>query len=89
MSVTQKNIINERNLIIMSVIATTKSYGVRIKLNAGSTESGKVITNSVSLGTMAVGADQNKIMAVANLLEPVLENPIYAVEETTVKVLSE
>lgn len=74
---------------LKSVIAMTKSYGVRIKLNAGSTESGKVLTNSVSMGTMAVGADQNKILAVANALEAILDNPIYAVEETTVKVLSE
>ena len=74
---------------LKTVIATTKSYGVRIKLNAGTTESGKVITNSVSMGVMAVGADQNKIIAVANALETILDNPIYAVEETTVKVLSE
>ena len=73
----------------MSVIATTKSYKVTIKLNAGTTQSGKTITNSVSLGTMAVGASHDRIVAVSNLLEEVLDNPIYAIEEDTVKVLSE
>ncbi len=72
----------------MSVIATTKSYKVTLKLNSGSTPEGKVITTNVSLGSLRAGADQDKVMAVADLLEPVLESPLHSVEETTVKVLS-
>ena len=72
----------------MAVIATTKRYAVSIKLNAGSTSAGKVITKSCSLGSLRAGADQDKVMAVVDLLEPVLAYQIHSVEETTVKVLS-
>lgn len=73
----------------MAVIATVKTYRVSIKTNTGSTAEGAVITKSISLGSLRSNADQEKVMAVVDLLEPILAEPIYSVEETTVKVLSE
>ncbi len=73
----------------MAVIITNKSYKVSIKTNAGTDSSGNVITETVGLGSLKNGADQDKIVAVAGLVETVLENPIYSIEETTVNILSE
>lgn len=73
----------------MAVVATIKGYRVAVKLDGGTTETGKVKTLSVSLGGMKQsGADPEKIMAVVDLLAPIFDDDIYSVEETTVKTLS-
>lgn len=74
----------------MAVTTTTQSYRVVMLLDVGTSAEGKVITKSVSIGSLdPLAIDNEKAMTVANLLEAILQHDIYTVRATKVETLRE
>lgn len=68
----------------MAVVETMTRQAVTIKLDGGTTETGKVKTLSVSLPGVRqdLGSrndDLDKVMALVDLLEPVFQPDIYSI----------
>ena len=71
-------------------MATENTYksSVAVKLDAGTSPvTGNMIVKSCSLGKIAHGADNDKIMNVVGALLSVLEHSLARVERTEVSVL--
>lgn len=74
----------------MSVSVTAKKLRVNLKLDDGYTSAGMTKYVSMSLGNMAVNAfDADKVMAIANLLTPVLDKDLLAIEKVETSTLEE
>lgn len=76
----------------MAVIATISSYRVSILLDAGTSSSGTVVTSSVAFpGLVQTGLDSSgyeKLFTIVDAFEPLAEDDVYTVRETTTKTLS-
>ncbi|MBQ6774534.1 MAG: hypothetical protein IJP48_10820 [Synergistaceae bacterium] len=67
----------------MAVITTQQRVSCTVKLNNGTTETGQIKTINQSLGSLKVDAfDAQKALNIVNLLRPVLELPVYKVQNS-------
>ena len=74
----------------MAVTTTQTKVSVSIKLNADVSETGKVTTKSVNLGSLKPNAfDAQKAMNIVKLLEPCFDYALYQVQNTVVNTLEE
>lgn len=69
----------------------TKKISVSLRLNNGEDSEGNVKTLGVSLGKLTANPsdyDDDKMLAVKNLIAPCLEKAVYATEKSIVSVVS-
>lgn len=71
----------------MAVIETPRKSALVLKLDAGRTASGSVIVKNCSFGKVLNAADKTKVMAVADLITPVLAYPLLRVERSEVSTI--
>ena len=72
----------------MAVVRELDKVNVAIKLNNG-TKDGKVQTVSVNLGSLSTDRyDDQKAVNIKDLLSPLFDKAVYAVQETKVSTLS-
>ncbi len=71
----------------MAVMETPRKSALVLKLDAGRTASGSVIMKSCSLGKVLNAADKTKVMAVVDLVTPLLVYPLLRVERTEVSII--
>lgn len=73
----------------MSVTSTIKKVSVSVKLDVGTTTTGKTKLASLNLGTLSkTGFDADKVMVIVNLLGACLNKTVYAVEKNEVSTLT-
>ena len=73
----------------MAATATLKSSKASLKLNAGTTESGKSIVKTDTLPAMVQNVSAADIIALKNAAAPILTYPIASVEHTVVTVITD
>lgn len=77
----------------MAVKSTIDSNSIVFKLNDGYTSDGRVKTKNVNLTGIKTTAfsseDKQKVLNIANLLRPVLSEPVYQIALTTREILEE
>ena len=73
----------------MAVTTEIQKVAVNVKLNNGTTASGKVKTLTLKLGALNKDTfDASKAYAIADLLAPCLEKAIYSVEKVETSTIS-
>lgn len=66
----------------MAIAVATQKIAVNVKLNNGTSETGKVKTLSVSLGAINKDTfDASKAYAIMALLAPCLEKEVYSLDK--------
>lgn len=72
----------------MAVIDTAKRASMALSLNAGTDIStGKTVKKSLTISGLRLGADNDKLVAVADLISPCLEYPVIEITKTEVVTL--
>lgn len=62
---------------------------VSVRLNNGTDSEGNVATIGINLGRIRISTyDRDKVLAIKTVLSPCLSKSIYAMQETTVGLLS-
>ena len=73
----------------MATTATVKSFRVSVKVETGTSETGAIITSSISFPTInPENVTNDKIMAVEEALEPLLNYDVSSVQTSEIKTLS-
>lgn len=68
---------------------TTKKISFNIKLNNGTDAEGNVKTVTLQLGKLSIaGYNDDKALALANLLQPCLDKSIHATEKVVVSTVT-
>lgn len=77
----------------MAVVMTPTKYAVSLKVNTGTTETGKMKTGSISLGTLNTTQDETtfnaKAYAIAEALAACILNTVVRVEYTRTATITD